>query len=383
MKVDDKRSLAGAREPNVDDLVRRPGAWLSMRRDTGIAISSRVRLARNVRDVAFPGWAGEEECVRLCATLRDALGRLPALRGAAFFDMASLRAVDREVLKERHLISRELAGKGRGSGVVVVRGEGTSIMINEEDHLRLQAISPGLNLRHVLKRVDAVDSALESHVDYAFGPRLGYLTACPSNVGTGLRASVMLHLPGLKLLNELEPVVKGLERMRVAVRGLLGEGTDAYGCMFQLSNQTTLGESEEEILAGLTAVVKEVVEHEGNARLRLMETRRIHVLDHVARAFGILMNARVLSSQETLDLLSAIRLGVEIGLVANLTVPALNEIMLLTQPGHVQKMAARVIDPEQRDLARAVFVRERLADVAVGDTAELGIHGEGESIRGK
>jgi protein arginine kinase len=238
-------------------------------------------------------------------------------------------------------------------------------MINEEDHLRLQAISPGMNLPAVWDRVNALDTELESRLEYAFSPQLGYLTACPSNVGTGLRASVMMHLSGLRLTNEIQAVVKGLGKLGIAVRGLLGEGTEAHGNMFQVSNQGTLGEAEDAIIEGLIEVVAELTQHEQNARARLMEGRRTYVLDQIGRAYGVLSHARVLSSQEAIDMLSALRLGLELKLIDGLSISGLNEIMLLTQPGHLQKMAGHPLGPEERDELRASTVKRELGNVAI------------------
>jgi protein arginine kinase len=349
----------------VDDLVKKPGSWLSMDEDTGIVVSSRVRLARNVEGAAFPGWASEDQRMKLCAGLRESFEKSSAVADPLFFDMWSLGEVDKEVLKERHLISNEMTEKGRGSCLVVGENERLAVMINEEDHLRLQAMSPGMNLPSVWKRIDAVDTKLEKHVNYAFSPELGYLTSCPSNVGTGLRASVMMHLPGLRLMNEIEPIVKGLGRIGIEVRGLLGEGTEAAGNMFQISNRTTLGEEEKNVIQQLEDTAWEILAHEQNARARLMEQKEIGLLDHVGRAFGILTHACVLTSREAVDLLSALRLGIELKIVGNITTTCINEVMLLTQPGHLQKINNRVLSPEERDEVRARLIRERIKDITL------------------
>jgi protein arginine kinase len=348
----------------IDQFVKQPGSWLSVKQDTGIVISSRVRLARNVKNVAFPEWAGEAESVRLCNDLHRILGEIPMLGDSTFFDMETLDPVEKEVLKERHLISNELADKGKGSGVLVTKDEGIAIMVNEEDHLRLQAISPGMQLSAIWEKINAVDSELEKHLGYAFSESLGYLTACPSNVGTGLRASVMMHLSGLKLMNEIEPAVKGMNRIGLAVRGLLGEGTEAYGDMFQVSNQSALGESEANIIQNLVRLVQEVATHEQNARARLMEQRKTCLLDQIGRAYGILMHAQVLSSREAIDLMSILKLGVDFGIVRNLTVSRINEIILLSQPGHLQRFVRKMLSPQERDETRARIVRQKLGNVS-------------------
>jgi len=297
--------------------------------------------------------------------LREQVVGLTALKGASVFDMGSLDPVDKAVLKERRLISSELVEQGSGSGVVVSDTRGTSVMINEEDHIRLQAMSPGIDLVGVWKRVDALDTELDGRVEYAFSHRLGYLTACPSNVGTGLRASVMLQLSGLKLMNEVDSVVNGLDKLGLAVRGILGEGSEAFGNMFQISNQTTLGESERKIIDRLTRIVSEVVEHERNARERVMAQRKTQMFDQIGRAFGVLSYAEVLSSGESVDRLSALRLGVEFGLVKNLTVNKINQMMLWVQPGHLQKLAGRLLRVEERDEVRARIVRQKLRNVSI------------------
>ena len=332
---------------------------------TGTVISSRARLARNIEACPFPEWAGDEERVRLRDELRDVFGKVSSLKDPVFLDLDDMDAVDREVLKERHLISNELAERTKGSSLVIAENERVGIMINEEDHLRLQAMMPGLALKEVWEKIDAADTDLESHVRYAFSSDLGYLTACPTNVGTGLRASVMLHLPGLRLMDEVDGVAKGLNAIGFEVRGLLGEGTAAYGNMFQVSNRATLGEKETDIVEQLVGITREVVGHERNARARLVRQERERLLDHVGRAYGIMLYARVLSSQEALDLLSSIRLGMEFELLDGVSDTRINEVMLLTQPGHLQKMAGETLEPGKRDEIRAHRVREMLAGVAI------------------
>ncbi len=345
----------------VDDLIKQPGLWSSDDLEAGIVVSSRVRLARNLKGAAFPGWAKDDERLRLCETIREACAGVKPLRCGTFLDMGELEQVDKDVLTERHLISRELAAMGQGSGVILRHETNVAIMVNEEDHLRMQVISPGMSLNDLWETMDGLDTAVSDHLEYAFSPRLGYLTACPSNVGTGLRVSVMLHLTGLRLLNEIEPVIKGLEKIGLAVRGVLGEGSDAEGNIFQISNQTTLGQSEAEIVGMLNKVGSELVQHERNARERLMQDRLSFVRDYVGRALGIMSYASLLSSGEVKDLVTAVRFGVELGMVRKVAPSELNEIMLLTQPGHLQKIYGRAINPEERDELRAQLVKKRIA----------------------
>ncbi len=349
----------------VDDLVRNPGAWLAAGDLPAVVVSSRVRLARNLAGVAFPGWAGEDESVRIEQGLRDVLQRLPSLSPGFRVDMVSASAIDRDFLRERHLISNELAQKTKGSGLVLREDETLSVMVNEEDHLRLQAMRPGMDLTNLWAAMDALDNEIEDQVRYAYTPDLGYLTACPSNVGTGLRASVMVHVPGLRLTNEIEPIIRGLTKIGLAVRGLQGEGTEASGNMFQISNQTTLGESEGAIVERLVQIVNEVAAHEQNARLRLLEQREGQVRDCVGRAYGVLSQARVLTSHEALDYLSGLRLGIELGMIKGLGMGDVNRLVVYTQPGHLQKVAGRTIDPDERDEVRAGIVRERVRQATV------------------
>ena len=348
----------------LDDLIRKPGTWLAPSDASGIIVSSRIRLARNIDGVAFPGWAGEDECARLQAGLWEALQAVKALSPCLAIDMADLSQVDREFLRERHLISSELAQKAKGSSLLMREDEVLSIMINEEDHLRLQAMRPGFHLAELWQEIDALDTELEDCVRYAFSPELGYLTACPTNVGTGLRASVMVHMPGLRLLNEVEPIIKGLTKIGLAVRGLLGEGTEASGNMFQISNQTTLGEPEQVVIERLVQIVGEMASHEKNARARLMEQRPNQIRDSVGRAYGVLCHARMLTSREMLDMLSGLRLGCELGMISGLSMADINRLMLYTQPGHLQKLEGRTINPDERDEVRARLVRETVRRTA-------------------
>lgn len=346
----------------IDELVKQPGAWMDVSGQAGAIVSSRVRLARNLDRRPFPGWAGEEESLCVWNEISTILAGQPALNSPIVMEMPSLTRVDREVLVERHLISRELADKNAGSGLVFRRDESIGIMVNEEDHLRIQAMRPGLDLDGLWQTVNELDSEIERQVSYAFSPRLGYLTACPTNVGTGIRASVMMHLPGLVLLNDIGSIIKGISKIGLAVRGLWGEGTEAAGNMFQLSNQTTLGEKEENLIKRLTQIVLEIGEHETNARARLMQQKEASLRDHIGRAYGILMHANLLNSKETLDMLSALRLGIEMELLNAWEVSVVNALFLSVQPGHLQKAEGKSVGSEKRDLARARTVRERLIE---------------------
>jgi protein arginine kinase len=278
--------------------------------------------------------------------------------------MDNLTALDKQILVERHLISREHAAKNVGSGLVVNRSETFSVMINEEDHLRMQALRPGLQLRQAWTAIDAFDSALEKKINYAFDNELGYLTACPTNLGTGIRVSAMLHLPGLVLGEQINPIIQSVNKLGLAVRGLYGEGTEALGNVFQVSNQMTLGESENMIVERLEKVLSQIIEHEENARQTLLEKKPKVVFNHIGRAYGILANAHSISSKETMNLLSLMRLGVDMDLFPGADRALVDELFLTTQPAHLQKQLSDKLSAEERDLLRADMVRERLKDVS-------------------
>jgi protein arginine kinase len=283
----------------------------------------------------------------------------------AFSDsMDSLSTLDKNILVERHLISREHAAKSAGSGLVLNREETLCFMINEEDHLRMQALRPGLQLRQAWGTIDQADSALEKKLDYAFSPELGYLTACPTNIGTGIRVSAMLHLPGLVLAEQINPIIQSVNKLGLAVRGLYGEGTEALGNVFQVSNQMTLGEAETAIVERLEKVLSQIIEHEENARATLLEKKPKMIYNHIGRAYGILANAHSISSKETMNLLSLMRLGVDVGLFPGVDRSLVDELFILTQPAHLQKQHSEKLSAEERDLLRADMVRERLKHVS-------------------
>lgn len=328
-----------------------------------IVMSSRVRLARNVRDGAFPGWAKKPERVRVMEIVRPAVEGLPEMKGAFSETMDNLTALDKQILVERHLISREHAAKNAGSGVVLNAEETFCVMINEEDHLRMQALRPGLQLRQAWAAIDRFDSQLEKKLNYAFSNDLGYLTACPTNLGTGIRVSAMLHLPGLVLAEQINPIIQSVNKLGLAVRGLYGEGTEALGNVFQVSNQMTLGEAETTIVERLEKVLAQIIEHEENARATLLEKKPKMLHNHIGRAYGILANAHSISSKETMNLLSLLRLGVEVGSFPGADAALADELFILTQPAHLQKQHSEKLSAEERDLLRADMLRERLKPI--------------------
>ena len=329
-----------------------------------IVMSSRVRLARNIKDASFPGWAKKPERVRVLELIRPAIEALPEMKESFSETMDALSALDKQILVERHLISREHAAKSAGSGLVLNRDETLCFMINEEDHIRMQALRPGLQLRQAWGAIDQADSALEKRLEYAFSPEMGYLTACPTNIGTGIRVSAMLHLPGLVLGEQINPIIQSVNKLGLAVRGLYGEGTEALGNVFQVSNQMTLGESETAIVERLEKVLAQIIEHEENARGSLLEKKPKMVYNHIGRAYGILANAHSISSKETMNLLSLMRLGIDVGLFPGVERSLVDELFILTQPAHLQKQHSEKLTAEERDLLRADMVRERLKPVS-------------------
>src|SRR5467141_1515673 len=340
-----------------------------------IVLSSRVRLARNLKGLAFPGWAKKIERVKALAQIRPAVEALPQMSDAFSESMDNLTGLEKNILVERHLISREHAAKNAGSGLVLNREESLCVMINEEDHLRMQALRPGLQLKQAWHAIDQIDSKLEKKLSYAFSTDLGYLTACPTNLGTGIRVSAMLHLPGLVLAEQINQIIQAVNKLGLAVRGLYGEGTEALGNVFQVSNQMTLGEAESDIVERLNKVLAQIIEHEENARAMLLEKKPKTVYNHIGRAYGVLANAHSISSKETMNLLSLMRLGVDLGLFPDVERWLVDELFIATQPAHLQKVHSEKLSAEERDLFRADMLRERLRQVSrpkPGPTAAAG-----------
>jgi len=340
------------------DVARRRGP------EDRVVLSSRVRLARNLEGCPFPGTAKKEQRQKVLSALRPAVESLKVMSQGFGTDMDELTALDKTLLVERHLISREHAARNVGSGLVLSRDESVCVMINEEDHLRMQALLPGFQIREAWKAIDSVDSELEKSVQYAFSPTLGYLTACPTNLGTAIRVSAMLHLPGLVLSEQINAIVQSVNKLGLAVRGLYGEGTEALGNIFQVSNQMTLGEAEVSIAERLEKVLKQIVEHEENARATLLERAPKTVYNHIGRAYGVLANAHSISSKETMNLLSFLRLGMELGHFPGVERAVVDELFILTQPAHLQRLhGGGRLSGEERDLLRADMLRRQLKDV--------------------
>ncbi len=342
-------------------LTEQPGEWLKgTGPESDVIISTRIRLARNLVEFPFLTHATDHQKKMIVDKIRMAVSETGVIPEPVFLELAGLSAVQRTLLVERHLISRELA-EGEGSRAVAFGdGERISIMINEEDHLRMQVLRSGLQLRPAWETLNEIDDKLEEKLAFAFSNRLGFLTACLTNVGTGLRVSVMMHLPALVMTREIEKVFQAVTKVNLAVRGLYGEGTQASGDFYQISNQRTLGKSEVEIIENLEGIVPRIVEYEKMARGKLLSENRATLEDRVWRAFGMLSSARTISSEETMHLLSSVRLGANLGLLKDTPITAVNELFILTQPAHLQITRGMELDAAARNVTRADFIRERL-----------------------
>ena len=329
-----------------------------------IVLSTRIRLARNIAPHPFPGWAKPAQRMTLQEQLMAAIGSAPGMENSLKIDLGELSDLEKLILVERHLISRELTEAEAGAGVVVSPDQSIAVMLNEEDHLRLQAVASGFNLNSTWAALNELDSALENRLDYAFSRELGYLTACPTNLGTGLRASAMLHLPGLVIQDHIEKVIRMVNQLGMAVRGLFGEGSEATGSIFQISNQQTLGESEETIISRLRSILQAIIEQEENARLKIIEQKSDKLFDKMGRAYGILRHGHLLSSDEAMNLLSLMRLAVDLGMMPEHLRGHVDRLFIESQPGHIQYTAKTAIEPAERDRQRARRMREEFGPVA-------------------
>jgi protein arginine kinase len=332
-----------------------------------IVLTTRIRLARNLSGSPFPGWAKEAQRSAMLAESLAVVAELPQMKKGLSLTVDELSDLEKQILVERHLISRELSNAKRGAGVVISRDQSASVMINEEDHLRIQVMRAGFQLKKAWNAINTIDSELEEKLNYAFSPTLGYLTACPTNLGTGMRASAMMHLPALVISSQMEKVVRAVNQLGMAVRGLFGEGSDASGSIFQISNQTTLGESEEDIIKRLSSVLNTIIEHELNARAKLLEADSSKLFDKIGRAFGILQNGRLLTSAEAMNLLSLVRLGVDLNVFPEVRRPVIDRLFIEAQPGHIQYAAHGAFESARRDQLRAQFLRTEIASFGPPD----------------
>ena len=325
-----------------------------------VVVSVRVRIARNLVKLPFPYLATDEQTARIQSVIAGAAARQSAdFNDFSFWRMEDLDWLKKQVLVEKHLISPFLARDSHNGALFLRKDGAVSIMINEEDHLRIQCILPGLQLEEAWRAANRYDDSLESKIDFAYDERYGYLTACPTNVGTGLRASVMLHLPALILTKQISRLLTALSQVGLAVRGLYGEGTEVIGNLVQISNQVTLGQPESEILRNLEGITRQVISQEQSARQTLLNGSREKLADRAGRAYGLLNHARVMSSHEAMQLLSDFRLGYDLGLIKGYDRRLLNELLVLIRPACLQFLAGRELSPEERDRERPAQIKKR------------------------
>ena len=344
------------------NLTGRAGEWL---RGEGpmhdVVISCRVRLARNLASMPFLSACSADQQRQITRQLQQEILDAGLASDIFYVDMDAASQMDRQLLVERHLISRQHAEAQHPRGVAVSGDESVAIMVNEEDHLRIQVLRCGLQLDRAVEEMNRIDDKLEEHLDYAFHSRYGYLTACPTNVGTGLRVSVMLHLPALKMSGKIEQAFRAAKDMKLAIRGLYGEGTEASGDFFQVSNQTTLGKEEGQIVEEFVkSTIPQFIQYEARARKGLLAKDPVAIDDKAYRSVSLLRSARTISSEETMYLLSLVRLGVNTGRITDVDIRAINELFLLTQPAHLQRILGKEMDARGRGKARAAFIRQRL-----------------------
>ncbi|MFP4472887.1 MAG: protein arginine kinase [Candidatus Omnitrophota bacterium] len=346
---------------NLDDLITQSGEWLKgSGPHSDIVLSTRVRLARNLAKMPFTNRATKKQLQAVMVSVEEAVKEVDYFKNATVFPMTEMDNVDKEFLVERHLMSHEHAAEGESKSLIVSQEEILSVMINEEDHLRVQVLNSGLNLFEAWGVINAIDDRLAEKLAFAFSPRWGYLTACPTNTGTAMRGSVMLHLPALAMTKQINKVLNAIAKLNFAARGFYGEGTDAFGNFYQISNQVSMGHSEDDILQNINGLIIQVIEQEEQARQALVVQNKPMLEDKIFRSLGVLHNARIISSQETLELLSMVRLGVDLGIVKNVGQKVLNELFIAIQPAHLQKIAGGRLSASARDIKRANLIRLKL-----------------------
>jgi protein arginine kinase len=345
----------------ISDFLNHTSEWL---KGTGpnsdIVISSRIRLARNLNKIPFPHYMNKKQSQEVFDAIMELVGKVDYLKKAFMFKLADLDSIDKQFLIERHLMSYEHAQKADSKAVLIDPEEIISIMINEEDHIRIQVMQSGFNLFEAWNVIDKIDDCFSGGLPYAFFSDLGYLTACPTNTGTGMRGSVMLHLPALVMTHQINRVLAAIAKLSFTTRGLYGEGTQASGNFFQISNQVSLGHSEYEILESLNGLIRQVIEQENQARDSLLSHNRPMLEDKISRSFALLKSARIITSQETIELLSLVRLGCDLDMVKDINRRVINELFIITQPAHLQKSENKKLSSQERDVKRAEIIRIKL-----------------------
>ncbi len=345
----------------LNDLLNHTSEWL---KDTGphadIVLSSRIRLARNLDKVPFPHWADKKQSEQALKTINEALVNVEFLKKALFLKLADLDSIDKQFLVERHLMSLEHAQRTDHKAVVINEEERVAIMVNEEDHIRMQYMQSGFNLFEAWNNINKIDDSLANELHFAFLPDWGYLTACPTNAGTGMRGSVMLHLPALVMSGQINRVLAALAKLSFTTRGLYGEGTQATGNFFQVSNQVSLGHGEGEIIENINGIINQIITQENQARATLLARNKAALEDRINRSLGILKSAHIITSQETIELLSMVRLGCDLGMIKELNRRTINELFIITQPAHLQKIENKKLSAQERDVKRAELIRNKL-----------------------
>lgn len=345
----------------LDDFINNTGQWL---KGTGayanIVMSSRIRLARNLVDKPFPNKARKKELLEIMAVIQKAVNEIDFFKNSIFFKINELDNVDKQFLIERHLMSHEHASNPEGKALVVSEEEVLSIMINEEDHLRIQVMQSGFDLDQTWKIANAIDDSFSQKLDYAYSLHWGYLTACPTNTGTAMRGSVMLHLPALVMTKQINKVLAAISKLSFASRGFYGEGTQASGNFYQISNQVSMGHSEEDVLQNINGLIRQVIEQEEQARQALLVQNKPMVEDKVFRSCGVLKNAHIISSQETVELLSMVRLGIDLEIIKDVSRNVINDLFIMIQPAHLQKIEGKKLSAAERDTKRASLIREKI-----------------------
>ncbi|MFQ6113253.1 MAG: protein arginine kinase [bacterium] len=345
----------------IDDLLWNFGSWLTHEdKYSDVIISSRIRLARNIEGYCFPNRASKESLIQILKNVKDACLACKSLKKAIYIEIDKLSEWERKFFVERRLASPQFIEKPRSSLLVVGHLESLSIMVNEEDHLRIQSIETGLRIKDAWKIISRVDDELGEKLPYSYSNQFGYLTACPTNTGTGMRVSIFVHLPALSMEDQINSVIQQLPTSEIAVRGFYGEGTDPVGGIFQISNQLTLGRTEEGMIERLVMIAKKLVDIERKTRDDLLKKDKTKLEDKIYRALGILEHARIVSSLEAMNLLSTVRLGGELGLLKKISRIAINQLLVLVQPAHLQRIYHKNLSPRERDITRAEFIRQNL-----------------------
>ncbi|HBM16455.1 MAG TPA: ATP--guanido phosphotransferase [Lentisphaeria bacterium] len=346
---------------NTGILIKKPVAWLSAdSTEPQIAISSRIRLARNIANLKFPITSSDNERDYILEIISGACDKVHLFNEKLSFNMSQLSQIERKFLLERHLVSREFCSGNKGSSLFIDSDESFGLMINEEDHLRMQIFSPGIKFKALWENISQKESLLNNEIPFAFDSKLGFLTSCPTNIGTGIRVSAMLSLPALTLSTQINQIIYATGKLGMTVRGLYGEGSEALGYIYQLSNQSTLGENEEEIIGRVGSTVNRMIQHELDARTLLIQNRRDFLSDFIGRSYAIMRHSYLITEKEALNALSAIRMGLDLNMFDSLDMEKVNALFVMVQDAHLQKCLRKELKPPELDAKRAELIRKFL-----------------------